>query len=82
MSFLARFCCGIISIYRYITAARPPVCRFTPSCSKYALEALKLHSILRGGWLITRRLSRCHPWGGCGEDLVPVASKASAELEK
>lgn len=46
-------------------------CRFEPSCSEYALEALKTHGALSGGWLAARRICRCHPWGGCGHDPVP-----------
>ena len=47
-------------------------CRFTPSCSQYALEAVRLHGALVGGWLALRRLGRCHPWGDCGEDPPPA----------
>ncbi|MDF2234488.1 membrane protein insertion efficiency factor YidD [Albimonas sp. CAU 1670] len=46
-------------------------CRFAPSCSEYALEALETHGPLKGGWLALRRISRCHPWGGEGHDPVP-----------
>ena len=46
-------------------------CRYTPTCSAYALEALQTHGALAGSWLATRRLCRCHPWGGCGPDPVP-----------
>lgn len=46
-------------------------CRFTPSCSEYALGAIQGHGALRGGSLALRRICRCHPWGGCGEDPVP-----------
>lgn len=46
-------------------------CRFHPSCSTYAMEALEKHGALRGGWLTVRRLARCHPWGGSGIDNVP-----------
>jgi putative membrane protein insertion efficiency factor len=46
-------------------------CRFEPTCSAYALEALERHGALRGGWLAVRRLARCHPWGGAGIDDVP-----------
>jgi len=49
-------------------------CRFEPSCSAYALEALRQHGPARGGWMALRRLCRCHPWGGCGHDPVPPAS--------
>jgi putative membrane protein insertion efficiency factor len=46
-------------------------CRFTPSCSAYAIEAVARHGALAGGWLALKRIGRCHPWGGCGEDQVP-----------
>ncbi len=46
-------------------------CRFQPTCSVYALEALERHGALKGGWLTIRRLLRCHPWGGSGIDNVP-----------
>ena len=46
-------------------------CRFLPTCSEYAREALETHGLLRGGWLVLRRLARCHPWGGQGDDPVP-----------
>jgi len=49
----------------------PPTCRFTPSCSQYAIDALIKYGPLKGGWLTVKRLSRCHPWGGCGYDPVP-----------
>lgn len=48
-----------------------PACRFTPSCSNYAIEALRKYGPLKGAWLTIRRLSRCHPWGGSGHDPVP-----------
>lgn len=46
-------------------------CRFQPTCSAYALEALEKHGGFKGGWLIFRRIMRCHPWGGEGYDPVP-----------
>jgi putative membrane protein insertion efficiency factor len=46
-------------------------CRYTPSCSEYALEAVRAHGALEGSWLALKRLGRCHPWGGCGYDPVP-----------
>lgn len=49
----------------------PPSCRFTPTCSQYALEAIRRHGPVRGLWLALKRLLRCHPWGGSGYDPVP-----------
>jgi putative membrane protein insertion efficiency factor len=46
-------------------------CRFTPSCSQYALDALRQRGALAGTWLAARRICRCNPWGGCGHDPVP-----------
>ena len=63
---------GLIRLYQAaILSWLPPVCRFTPTCSAYGLEAVERHGGMRGGWLILRRLSRCHPWGGVGYDPVP-----------
>ena len=50
-------------------------CRFTPSCSVYAMEAIAAHGAIRGVWLAVRRLGRCHPWGACGHDPVPAGSR-------
>lgn len=53
-------------------------CRYMPSCSAYALEALETHGAVRGGWLAFRRICRCHPWGGSGLDPVPPARRIDA----
>ena len=53
------------------SAVMAPTCRFAPSCSAYAIEALERHGAFRGGWLTLKRLLRCHPWGGNGFDPVP-----------
>jgi uncharacterized protein len=57
--------------YQRVRAGRPSPCRFSPSCSEYAAEALVEHGAARGTWLAARRLGRCHPWGGHGWDPVP-----------
>ena len=54
-----------------ISPWKPPTCRFSPTCSAYALEALRTHGALRGSWLTVRRLGRCHPWCEPGFDPVP-----------
>ena len=62
----------VIKLYQYvISPALGPKCRFTPSCSQYAVTALKKHGLIKGGWLALRRISRCRPGGGQGYDPVP-----------
>ncbi|MFN2589940.1 MAG: membrane protein insertion efficiency factor YidD [Actinomycetota bacterium] len=57
--------------YQAVQRGRPSPCRHVPSCSTYGLEAVERHGAVKGSWLIIRRLSRCHPWGGQGFDPVP-----------
>lgn len=61
----------VIFYRRCISPMKPPTCRFTPTCSEYAIEALRKHGPFRGSWLAVRRILRCHPWGGSGYDPVP-----------
>jgi hypothetical protein len=61
-----------IVFYQQVREGRPSPCRFTPTCSTYALEAIEVHGAGRGSWLAVRRLSRCHPLGGHGFDPVPL----------
>ena len=61
----------LLKVYQHLMAGRPSPCRFYPSCSTYAAEAVEVHGAARGTWLATRRLGRCHPWGAHGIDLVP-----------
>jgi putative membrane protein insertion efficiency factor len=63
---------GLIRFYQYvISPMTPPSCRFNPTCSHYAAEAITRHGACKGGWLAIKRLARCHPWGGSGDDFVP-----------
>lgn len=63
---------ALIKIYQWILSPLiGPSCRFTPTCSNYALEAFRKYGVLKGFWLTVKRISRCHPWGGHGEDPVP-----------
>jgi putative membrane protein insertion efficiency factor len=71
VSPFARFLHLLVRGYRRLTAGRPSPCRFDPTCSAYALDALEHRGAARGSWLIVRRLARCHPWGGHGWDPVP-----------
>lgn len=71
---------ALIRIYR--TAISPLLganCRFQPSCSEYAEEALQKHGAFRGGWLVLKRIGRCHPWGGHGYDPVPGCGEHGAQ---
>ena len=62
----------LIRIYQYLLSPLlGAACRYTPSCSEYGAIALKKYGPLKGIWLTTKRLMRCHPWGGHGVDLVP-----------
>ena len=49
----------------------PPTCRYAPSCSEYAIQAIRKYGAVKGSWLASKRLMRCHPWGGSGYDPVP-----------
>lgn len=71
MTVPARVLHLLVRGYRRVAAGRASPCRFDPSCSTYALEALERHGAARGSWLAIRRLGRCHPWGGMGWDPVP-----------
>lgn len=74
----------LIQCYRwFISPMLGPRCRFFPTCSVYALEALEQHSLWFALWLIIKRIGRCHPWGGSGYDPVPPRSDSnSTDLKK
>jgi putative membrane protein insertion efficiency factor len=70
---------ALLTIYRrFVSPLLGQRCRFYPSCSAYALEAVQLHGALRGSWLAVRRLSRCHPFHAGGLDFVPGSPHAEA----
>jgi hypothetical protein len=78
MNLLRLMVVGAIRLYRWgVSPAKLALlgpsarCRYTPTCSAYALEAVTRHGVARGGWLSLCRIGRCHPWGGCGHDPVP-----------
>jgi putative membrane protein insertion efficiency factor len=67
-----RLAIQLLALYRLaISPWLGPGCRFEPSCSRYAAEAIERHGLGRGGWLAAQRVSRCHPFGGSGYDPVP-----------
>jgi|TARA_B100000315_G_C14056954_1_gene354455 hypothetical protein len=71
----ARAVAALIQAYRYgLSPLLPPRCRYAPSCSEYALEAVLGHGAVKGIWLGLKRIFRCHPWGGDGYDPVPGSS--------
>ncbi|MFO1069384.1 MAG: membrane protein insertion efficiency factor YidD [Geminicoccaceae bacterium] len=81
MSVAARALRGPIHLYRWLLSpVLGPCCRYAPSCSEYALEALAGHGALRGTWLAVGRLLRCHPWGGSGYDPVPPANQPPSAM--
>ena len=72
---------ALVWVYRtFVSPVLPPACRYYPSCSQYAAEALRVHGPLRGSWLSVRRLLRCHPFCEGGVDLVPPATKHPSGL--
>ena len=83
------FCVLLVRLYQLILSPAKNVllgpagyCRFEPSCSQYAAEALKTHGALNGSWLAAKRICRCHPWGAHGADPVPpVKSKAQGPAD-
>lgn len=78
----ARLMLGAISTYQAARAGRPSPCRFLPSCSAYAAEAIATHGAARGAWLALRRIARCHPLGGHGWDPVPEAVGPSSPVDR
>jgi putative membrane protein insertion efficiency factor len=81
MNPIAWLLMGLVRGYQLLLAPiLPPACRYEPSCSRYALEALETHGAVRGTRLALGRMLRCHPWGGSGYDPVPPAVPSPASL--
>ncbi len=79
MTPMARAAVALVRLYQQVRAGRPSPCRYWPTCSQYALEALEAHGAVRGSWLTARRLLRCHPWASrSGVDLVPAPARGSS----
>lgn len=63
---------GLIRVYQlFVSPLLGANCRYVPSCSEYAADALRQYGAIRGGWLALKRIMRCHPWGGSGHDPLP-----------
>lgn len=72
----------LVGLYRYtISPFLGNNCRYSPTCSAYAIEALRTHGAFKGTWLAAKRIASCHPWGGSGYDPVPEAKKDSHETD-
>ena len=81
LSPAARVLLAAIRMYQlFFSALMPSACKFYPSCSQYAAEAVKLHGARRGSWLAVRRLARCHPFAPGGVDLVPDAAECPCNV--
>ena len=75
MSLPARILVTLVGLYRkFVSPAFPRRCRYEPTCSAYAAEALRVHGALKGSWLAIRRIARCHPFAPGGVDHVPKRS--------
>ncbi|MCL4135809.1 UNVERIFIED_CONTAM: hypothetical protein GTU68_067461 [Idotea baltica] len=69
---MSYFLKALITVYKYVLSPLlGPKCRYLPTCSSYAMEAIEIHGPFKGGWLGAKRILRCHPWGDSGYDPVP-----------
>ncbi len=72
---------AVCRAWQLLRSGTPSPCRFTPTCSQYAIEALEGHGALRGSWLSVRRIGRCNPWGPHGYDPVPLPPSPPASRQ-
>jgi putative membrane protein insertion efficiency factor len=71
---------ALIKVYQVvISPLTPATCRFEPTCSHYAKEALEVHGLFKGTWLAIKRIGKCHPWGSSGYDPVPAKDDTSPD---
>ena len=77
-AFIVKVALKMIAGYQFVRAGRPSPCRYSPSCSEYAYEAVERHGFFIGSWLSIKRVARCNPFGGSGYDPVPDVSQKSA----
>lgn len=83
MTFVRRAVKVPIQFYRsFISPLTPATCRFYPTCSEYALEAIELHGAVKGSWLTVKRIAKCHPFHPGGVDLVPLPKDAGSQTEQ
>jgi uncharacterized protein len=83
VSSVGRLLVVLVRLYqRVISPLFPAHCRFHPTCSEYAVEALREHGALRGSWLALRRIGRCHPWNAGGIDPVPARTTRPTTREQ
>ncbi len=75
-NILKRALVGAIHIYQKAREGKPSPCRYMPSCSEYAIEAIETHGPLSGSWLAAKRIARCNPFGSSGIDLVPPPKRS------
>jgi hypothetical protein len=79
---LAKPLIGLVRLYRLVLSPWfGSNCRYQPTCSSYAIEALQVHGVMRGTWLAAKRIGRCHPWGGSGYDPVPGTTEHTHEAD-
>ena len=82
-SLLKGILIALVRVYQtVISPLTPTSCRYTPTCSQYAIEAIRLHGPIKGGRMAAKRIGSCHPWGGSGYDPVPGTEREDLIMMK